>query len=201
MNKDYTQFIEKIKKYASVVLKQSRYNHSVRTAETAEKICKLYGENCQKGYLVGIAHDICKEMDEEKILLLARRYTTEISLLELKKPSLLHGKAAAALLQEQFEIDDKEILEAVANHTFGKKNMGNLAKILFIADKIEPNRPQVTDSYLERLFALDLNSLTLAIVEENIEYLQNKGKKVASYSFELKQSLLEQIQEKQFKEV
>ena len=135
-------------------------------------------------------------MDEEKILLLARRYTTEISLLELKKPSLLHGKAAAALLKEKFEIEDEDVLEAVANHTFGKKNMGNLAKILFVADKIEPNRPQVTDEYLANLFSKDLNSLTLSIIEENIEYLKNKGKKIAAYSFELRDFLLEQIETK-----
>lgn len=196
MNNDYTFLSEKIKKYASVVLKKSRYEHSIRTAQTAEKICKLYNEDAQKGYFVGIAHDICKEMDEEKILLLARRYTTEISLLELKKPSLLHGKAAAALLKEKFEIEDEAVLEAVANHTFGKKNMGNLAKILFVADKIEPNRPQVTDEYLANLFSKDLNSLTLSIIEENIEYLKNKGKKIAAYSFELRDFLLEQIETK-----
>ena len=48
------------------------------------------------------------------------------------------------------------------------------------------------DSSMDGINFTAVNNLSISI---------NKGKKVASYSFELKQSLLEQIQEKQFKEV
>ena len=86
---------------------------------------------------------------------------------------------------------DEAVLEAVANHTFGKKNMGNLAKILFVADKIEPGRPHVTQEYLERIEKKSLNELVCLILEENIDYLNKKGKSVSLITYKFLESVKE----------
>ena len=59
---------------------------------------------------------------------------------ELVKPAILHGKAGAVILRERFGITDREFLEAVSCHTTGMPGMSDLAKIVYIADYIEPNR-------------------------------------------------------------
>ena len=64
-------------------------------------------------------------------------------------------------------------------HTFGAPDMGNLAKILYVADKIEPGRPQVTEEYLDRLSNLSLDELVIFVLKENIEYLETRGKKIS----------------------
>ena len=85
-----------------------------------------------------------------------------------------------------------DVLEAVREHTIGKAGMCNLAKILYVADKIEPKRPQVTDEYLKKLEGLDLDTLLVVVMKENIAYLDFKGKTVSPASRDLLASLMRQ---------
>ena len=83
---------------------------------------------------------------------------------------------------ERFEVvydKDKEIIQAGANHTFGCRGMCNLAKILFAADKIEPGRDYITNSYIKKLLKQDLDDVIKTVLSDNISYLKKKGKKVA----------------------
>jgi nicotinate-nucleotide adenylyltransferase len=181
--------IEKIHRFISGSLSEKRYNHCLRVAETAKRLCLKYGEDAEWGVLAGLAHDMCKELGDEVVLSLASRDGQEISEAEQQKPGLLHGRAAAIKLWEDFGIEAPAVLEAVGEHTVGRAGMGNLAKILYAADKIEPGRPQVTEEYLKKLDALDLDSLLAFVVAENIGFLELKGKRVAPASRELLKSL------------
>lgn len=174
-DKAYKEVLEKIREYAEEHEKKSRYEHSVRVAEMCEKLCLHYGLDEKIGYLVGIAHDICKDMDYEKMMKTAAKDGNEIIDYEKKKPALLHGRAAAVLLKEKFGIEDKDILEAVANHTSGVYGMCDLTKCLFLADKIEPGRPQSTEEYRNRYLSMTLDEMTGHIILENYEYIKAKG--------------------------
>ena len=187
------EILDKVRLYALKNEKAERYSHSVRVAQTSEFLCRRYGLDEKKGYFAGLAHDMCKDLDKEKIMALAEKDGMKIGELERKKPSLLHGRAAAVKLNEDFGVDDKEILEAVAFHTFGKDGICDLAKLVFVADKVEPERPQSTEEYRAKLFALDLNSLVLSVLEENIEYLKAKGKSIAFETFAFRDYLKKQI--------
>lgn len=186
-------YIEKIRRYAKKSEKSKRYEHSVRVAETAEYMCSLYGIDAKKGYLAGIAHDICKNISEEEMKSLAIEDGRGISDVENLKPSLLHGRAAAVLLTKEFGITDPDVIQAVAVHTFGGVGICDLAKIVFCADKIEPGREHSTEEYRSRLFAMTLDEMTLYIVEENMAYLKKKGKKIAPSTFEFRDSLEKEI--------
>ncbi len=183
------ELIERVKKYALGAESQTRFEHSVRTAQTAEKLCRRYGVDPEKGYFAGIAHDMCKEMNPRLLLSLAARDGAPVTELEQEKPSLLHGRAAAAMLKSDFAVDDADILEAVRNHTFGAPGMSALAKIIYAADKIEPGREHVTPAYLDRLFSLSLNGLVRTVVQENIGWLENRNKSVAPVSRRFLESL------------
>ncbi len=195
---DYDSLIEKVKTFAKENVDEKRFNHSVRVAETCAHICSLHGINPKRGYLAGIAHDMCKKFCDEDLIKYASKDNKAISDLELSKPSLLHGRAAAVLLKEKFLFDDEEILEAIANHTFGNAHICALAKILFVSDKIEPGRPQSTDEYRNNLYAMSVDNGARRVIEENLEYLQKKGKIIAQESLDfaedLKQALLETVE-------
>ena len=178
-----------ITEYAKAHEKKERFEHSVRTAETCASLCRRFGEDAEKGYLAGIAHDICKECGDMELISLAVKDGLPVSQIERTKVSLLHGRAAATLLQEQFNVTDSEIIEAVQHHTFGKTGMCNLAKILYVADKIEPGREHVTEAYLKKTEKMALNELTMFVLSENISYLQERGKKVAPVTQEFLESL------------
>ena len=181
--------IEEIKKYAGQVLKQDRFEHSVRTAQTCAELCKRFGLDVQKGTLAGIAHDICKQESDIVIVSLSMSDGFPVSEVERKKPALLHGRAAATVLKNYFGIDDAEILEAVRNHTFGKTGMCDLAKVLFIADKIEPGREHVNEAFLKKFDGMSLDEMTYSILKENIEYVSSKGKLVSQVSLDFLKSM------------
>lgn len=185
MIEDIEAITEKIRKYVKKTVGQSRYEHSLRTAETCRKLCKKYGFDEKKGYLAGIAHDMCKKSQPEEILSLAAKDGKEISELEMENPSLLHGRAAAVKLQEEFNLYEPDVIEAVANHTFGKKGLCPLGKLLYISDKIEPGREFVDDAYMKSIKNLTLDELFYKVVSSSKEYLLKKGKRIAPQTEEL----------------
>ncbi len=189
-----SDIIEKIRAYAQKNLSADRYEHSVRVAETASFMCSLYGLDEDAGKLAGIAHDICKELPRDQMEALAGEDGLPFDEFERKKPSLLHGRAAAVKIQRDFGIDNPDVIEAVANHTCGKPGLCDLGKILFVADKIEPGRPQSTNEYRANLFKKSLDGLTLAVVEENIEYLAKRGKKSAPSAIEWAEELRKSVE-------
>jgi nicotinate-nucleotide adenylyltransferase len=125
------------------ILGLGRFLHSRNTALLAWDLCRRFGLDPWAGYLAGISHDLGKPLDEKALLKLAARDGMEISKLERKKPALLHGRAAAILLRERFDIHNEDVLEAVAWHTEGNPGMGPLGKVVYIADKIEVSREGV----------------------------------------------------------
>ena len=168
---DYIEKTEEIRAYTEAHVKKSRYEHSVRVAQMCARMCRQYGLDARKGYLAGIGHDMCKDCSNEEMYELAVCDGNEVTDFERKKPALLHGRAAAVMLSEKFKIYDPEILEAVANHTSGIIGMCDLTKCLFLADKIEPGRPQSTDEYRENLLSMSLDEMLYSVLEENYEYL------------------------------
>lgn len=188
-NLEIESVTKKIKKYVKKHVKKSRYEHSLRTAKMAYSLCEKYGVNPSLGFLAGIAHDMCKDLSDGDMIELAIKDKICLSDLEVKKPALLHGRAACILLENEFGISDPDVIEAVRYHTFGKKGMCDLASIIFVADKIEPGREHVTADYLARLDGLSLRELVVFVLEENITYLQSKGKNISELTFELLESL------------
>ncbi len=171
---NYEAKIEEIRAYTEAHVKKSRYEHSERVASMCSLLCSHYGLDAEKGYLAGIGHDMCKDMDDEKVTKTAAKDGLPILEIEKNKPSLLHGRAAAILMKEKFGINDSDILEAVAFHTSGKLGMCDLTKCLFLADKIEPGRPQSTEEYRNRYLTLSLDEMTACIIMENYDYVLNK---------------------------
>ncbi|AVP37194.1 HD domain-containing protein [Staphylococcus felis] len=120
-------------------LPQKRFDHSIRVAETAVKLSKIYEGDAQKAELAGILHDFCKYDDLSSLYQKVTEYELDSNLLSYGT-EILHGPVCAAIMEHQYHISDKEILLAIANHTTGRKNMTKTEKLVFIADYIEPGR-------------------------------------------------------------
>jgi nicotinate-nucleotide adenylyltransferase len=157
------------------LLPPGRFLHSRNTALLAHDICRRFHLDPVAGYLAGIAHDIGKPLPEDELIRLARRDGQGISPMEYKKVSLLHARAGAVLLKDRFGVHNEDILEAVRLHTIGDRSMGPLAKAVFIADKIEPSREQVTDRLREPARYPGLDELFAAVVDETVAYLSSRN--------------------------
>lgn len=175
---NYRRIASKIKKQVRINVKKSRYEHSKRVARMCVSLAKRYGLNKSKAYLIGISHDLCKDYDKDLMIQTASKDGKEITDYYLRKPGLLHGRAAAVLMKEVYNIDDSDLLEAVAVHTSGLIGMNDYSKILLIADKIEPGRKFSTKEYRRELFKLSLDGMLSRVLQESFDYVIKKGYEV-----------------------
>jgi len=172
--------IQRIENEARANLNLTRYIHSRHTALLAWDLCCRFRKDYpsldpELGYLTGIAHDLCKQLCDEEQIRLAKIYGGEISRIEKEKPSLLHGKACAVVLKERFKVNDDEVLKAIAHHTEGQKDMGPLAKILYIADKMEVSRVKVEPALRKRILSGDtLDRILISVLEQAVSSIRNR---------------------------
>ena len=177
--------IKKIDTYLQKNLLEKRYKHTLSTAITAKKLCKLFNIESEKGYVAGLLHDIARDFDEEELFKTVSKDGLEITFEEKEDPEMLHGRAGAVIAKELFDIDDAEILEAIKYHTTGNLGMGDLAKIVFIADYIEPRRKYITDEYIKSLENKQLNEMFEIVLKSEIEYLTKKNKNISEKTLKL----------------
>jgi nicotinate-nucleotide adenylyltransferase len=171
-----------------------RFIHSRNVALHSSDLAERFGLDSDKACLAGITHDICKDFAVDKIVEYALRDGEEITDLEQEKPALMHGRAAATLIQEKFGVNDDGIIEAVRCHTTGKRNMGALAKIVYIADKIEAARTTV-DPRLRRLAfgdegrRLTLEALFAVVFNATVNWLLERGLTVQEETLKLRDEI------------
>jgi len=169
-----TEIIVRIENDARTMLSASRFMHSRNTALMAWDICSRFGLDAQRGYLAGIAHDMCKSMGERELVRLARADGGGSSKLEKEKPSLLHARAAAVLVRRKYGITDDDILEAIRCHTTGSRDMGSLAKAVYVADKIEISRHGVDPALRNMSQNADLDTLFKAVLDNTVAHLRSR---------------------------
>lgn len=154
-------------------LTKARFDHTLRVAEVAVKLARVYGEREDKAELAAIFHDYAKycPLDEMKQTIISNGLP--IDLLEYDS-ELWHGPVGA-LLVEQVGITDIDIGNAIRYHTTGRANMSKLELIVFLADYIEPARdfPGLQD--VRDMANKDLISAALLVSRNTIEYLLKKG--------------------------
>jgi nicotinate-nucleotide adenylyltransferase len=163
-----------------------RFLHSRNTALLARDLCARFGLDPDLGYLAGIAHDFGKTLRDGTLLDLAKSDDRGISKLEKKKPALLHGRAAAVLLKKNFDIHNKEVLEAVALHTEGGADMGPLAKVVYIADKVEVSREKIDPALRKMCYTNEsLDRILFAVLDQTVSWLRSKKLELSDETFRL----------------
>ncbi len=197
MEYNFAELIKQVDVYAKKNLTPSRYEHSCRVAEYAKYLAEHYskeGVPADKAYFTGLAHDICKKHSDEALLEITAKDGLGVDAIEKTRLNLLHGRAAAIILQEEFNINDESILNAVAFHTFGYEGIDALGKIIFIADKIEPGRPD-TQEFRDYAKTNSLNKLTLKILCWNMNFVQSKGNELHPLTKKMYLQIKEELNE------
>ena len=139
-------------------LSEKRYQHSIRVAETAVALAKAHKCNETQAEIVQLA--------VENSLLTSRD--------DLLMPQILHGPVASYILKREAIIEDEDILQAIRYHTTGHPDMDDLAKVIFIADYIEPGRKTPHISGLFEIASIDLDQCIVEIIDRTIRYLLEK---------------------------
>ena len=181
--------VRQLDSYLKSTLSEHRYHHSLSTARTCRQLAEQFGCDRDLAYFIGLAHDIAREYPDQDLISWAEKDNKPINDLYMARPMLLHGRAGAEVLKEKFGIDDAEILDAIRAHTTGDAGMTKQAKILFIADYIEPERKHITPEFLKGLEGLDLDGMVYAVLMGTLNHLADNGKRVAPEALALKKEL------------
>lgn len=180
-----------IRKKLKEKLKPSRYEHTLSVSFTCMALAMRYGYPLDKAELAGLLHDCAKRYDDQTILELCEKHGIEVTPAERLALPVLHAKYGAWMAEHRFEVQDREILNAIACHTTGKPDMGLLDKILFVADFIEPRRNQAENlPDMRRLAFIDLDEALFQILEGMLAYLEREGQYIDSMSQETYQYYL-----------
>jgi predicted HD superfamily hydrolase involved in NAD metabolism len=161
-------------------LSPHRYTHSLGVAATARELASRYGADPEKAELSGLLHDIAREWRPPELLAAAQDWEIPVGYLEEMAPMpCLHGPVGASVAADVFQVNDEAVLLAIAHHTMGRERMTLLERVLFLADAIEPNRPEM--DYIRELRDLapqDLNRACRRAYDYTFEYLLRTGQPI-----------------------
>ena len=169
--------LEKIKGDIKESLSSYSYNHSINVMEEAIKLGKHYQIDINKCACCALTHDLAKEFSEEENKNLIEKYNLSKDLLNEENKNLLHGILASLIVKEKYNFSD-DMCAAIKYHTTGYPGMSLLAKIIYLADKIEKgkNYPGID---LERALAYqDLDKAIITCLDNQIKNLTLKQKPI-----------------------
>ena len=180
--------IEEIKKDVKNNLSDYRYNHSLRVMEEAERLAKHYKADIEKCMLCGLTHDMCKEFTDKENEEFIKKYNLPKELLNPENKNIIHGYTASILVKEKYNFTEVMVL-AIRYHTTGYPNMDLLAKIVYLADKIEKGKdyPGIEE---ERLLAYqNIDKAIILCLNNQIKHLKEKHKVINKMGYETLKSL------------
>ena len=79
-------------------------------------------------------------------------------------------------MENEYHIEDEDILNAVKFHTTGRAGMSLLEKIIYIADAIEPNRNYPGVEQLRKVAETDLDEACLLSLTNTIHFVNSEKK-------------------------
>lgn len=188
---DHERLKEKILEYIRMNLKESRLQHTYRVAETAVAMARREGADVRKAEIAALLHDCARNLPAEKLnslveeLGLPDRYRDNVN--------LSHSKVGAAFAGRLFNIDDREILDAISYHTTGRCRMTTLEKIVFLADAIEPGRDYPGVEAIRDAAEESLDRGCLKSLEGTIEFLKAADKFIDNDTIEAFNDIKEKI--------
>lgn len=178
MNNKKDNKIEKLITEYSNILKNYisgfRYNHSISVANCAMSLAMRYEAPLEDALIAGMLHDIAKKTQNSEMLSLCEKYNIELSDDDKKSIPVVHSYLGAYIAEHELNITNKDILNAIYNHTLGRANMSNLEKIIFVADYIEPLRSkrEYMDEIRKMAF-IDIDKCIVLIIDSCLKHLHS----------------------------
>ena len=138
--------------------KEDVLKHVEDVADIAVSLATAYSLDVAKIKLAAMLHDISVIMTSQEMYDFAIMRGLEIDPSEEKYHALLHQRVSKIIAQEEYDITDSDILNAIECHTTLRKNASLYDKIIFIADKISWDQKSVR-SYVDLLKSATNESL------------------------------------------
>ncbi len=138
--------------------------HIYRVVEIARQLACRHSLDEERAAVGMLAHDVARAMPGEELLRLALELGVPIGLVEQHVPVMLHGPVGSELLRQCDGVSDTALLQAVYWHTTSHPSLDTLGKVVFLADKLDPNK-QSRYPYIPQLREMALEDLDRAVLE------------------------------------
>jgi predicted HD superfamily hydrolase involved in NAD metabolism len=163
-----------IKAYLKNNLTAEKYRHVLGVTSTALKLAKKNKTDADKTLLAALLHDSGKNYKKAKqkyLKILKKR----LDKYERSIPALWHNKLGAIVARKEFNIKDREILNAIKKHSYADMNMSKLDKIIYVSDLIEPNRKFKGVEKIRKAAFKDLDKGFIYALKSKITYVFEKN--------------------------
>ena len=167
-------------------------DHVERSRVVAQELAIRHGVDARLADIGIAAHDLARAVRQPVLLREAERLGLDINFVERRQPLLLHGPVAAAWISMDDGCDIGAVLEAVEFHTTGHPGVEDVAKVVFLADKLDPWKVERA-SFLELVSELaraDMDAAILCYLDNTIERLVRDGQMVHPTAVEFRNHLL-----------
>lgn len=157
--------------------KESRRAHSLRVAELAASRAVKLGIPEKRAIEAALFHDCAKNLPEDSTYLQGFILPTEWG----DVPKEVRHQFSGAYVAEKFlNVTDTEILDAIRYHTSARPNMGELEKLIFLADMLEAERCYQGVEELRTLFwkGSSLDECLEEALYQTLLFLRSKGGEV-----------------------
>ncbi len=167
-------------------------DHIHRVEKIAQELGGVHGVNPERAGMAMLCHDVARAMGDDELLLRASQLDLPVSLVEHQVPILLHGPVGAEILKSEDGLADDSIYQAVYWHTTAHPSLDQLGKVVFLADKLDPQKiiyypfqPQLRD-----LASRDLDRGILEFLTQELIARANRGELVHPAAVETRNALL-----------
>ncbi|HCU08063.1 MAG TPA: nicotinate (nicotinamide) nucleotide adenylyltransferase [Clostridiales bacterium] len=163
--------------FVRIKVDQERYQHTEGVVAKAMELAHRYGADPEKAEIAAWFHDAYRETG-----------------------NLEHGPIAARELQQQFGIDDEDIINAIQYHTTGRPGMSLLEKVIYLADSIEDGRRYPGIDELRSMACADINLSIYRLMTHTKAYVESLGLQFHPRSIKAIEELEEQIKKERLHE-
>ena len=163
--------LEQIDNKLKEMMTKTRYQHACRVSLLAQKIAEYYNLPIQKTMISALTHDCAKDYSLEELKNLVDKYKIKLNKVEKNIPKIWHAYVGAEMVKDIFMVDDWEILDAIRYHSTASSKLCLIGKIVYIADKIEPNRKLAKIRKLHEKVWEDIDLAMLELLNMELQYL------------------------------
>ena len=153
------------------MLSEKRYQHSIAVMETAVLLAQRYRADVEKTQLAALLHDCGRSIALQEMAAQSLEFDIQPDEIERQHPILLHAKVGAVLAQTIFGVTDNEVISAIQTHTVGGAGLSKIARIIYLADMIEPGRDYDGVLQLRQIAAQHLDNALLMAYEQSIGFV------------------------------
>ena len=175
-------------------LPQGLASHIGRVETLASEFAEAHQLEMERVRLCAQAHDLCRWMRGEDLLAKAKELGIPVNAVEEANPILLHGQVAAEMLRRK-GLEDRDVYEGVYYHSTAYPGLHPIAKAVFLADKLEPNKAGRYAYSSEALKTRAMQSLDEAMLEflsREIGAMLERGQMVHPSAIDARNELLSQ---------